>query len=50
MHKRINSIQGLLDAYFVDLQVQFRNLLPQLGVPHLLDDVVTKDTNECYER
>ena len=42
---------------FLELQVQFRHLLPQLCVPHLLpqlcvpqllEDVVSKDTNECY--
>ena len=30
-------------------QVQFRHLLPQLGVPRLLEGVVGKDANECYK-
>ena len=33
---------------FLELQVQFRSLPPQLGVPQLLEDVVGKDANECY--
>ena len=32
---------------FLKLQVQFRHLLPQLGGPQLLEDVVGKDANEC---
>ena len=33
----------------IELQFQFRHLLPQLGVPHLLEDVVGKDTNACQK-
>ena len=32
----------------VELVVQFRHLLPQLGGPQLQEDVVNKDANECY--
>ena len=32
---------------FLELQVQFRHLLPQLGVPQLLKYVVDKDPNKC---
>ena len=31
----------------VQLQFQFRNLLPQLGLPQLLEDVVEDDFNLC---
>ena len=34
---------------FLELQVEFRHLLPQLGVPQLLEYVVSKDCNESYE-
>ena len=37
----------LFGVQFVKLQVQFRHLLPQLGVSHLLEDVVGEDANEC---
>ena len=32
---------------FPELKVQFRHLLPEVGVPQLLKDVVSKDHNEC---
>ena len=36
---------------FLEVEVHFRHILPQLGVPQLLEDVVGEDTNErhkCY--
>ena len=38
---------GIIHIWCVKIQVQFRHLLPQLGVPQLLKDVEGKDTNEC---
>ena len=32
---------------FFKHKVQFRHILPQLGVPQLLEDKVGKDSNEC---
>ena len=32
---------------FLELQVQLRHHLQQLGVPQLLEDVVDKDHNKC---
>ena len=37
----------LLGVQFLDLEVWFRHLLLQLGVPQLLEDVVGKDCNKC---
>ena len=34
---------------FLELQVQFRHVLLQLGGPQLLEDVVGKDPNECHK-
>ena len=34
---------------YLELHVHFRHLLPQLGVPQLLEDVVDKDHNKCYD-
>ena len=31
------------------LELQFRHLFPQLGLPQSLGDVVGEDTNECYK-
>ena len=42
-------ISCYLHVQFLEFQVQFRNFLPQLGVPPLLEDVVGKDCNECYK-
>ena len=44
--KFVQILFCLLGAQFFELQVQFRCLLPQLGVPQLLEDVIGKDTNE----
>ena len=44
-------ICNFYNVWSVELQVQFRHLLPQLDVPQLLDDVVGEDANEgckCY--
>ena len=41
-------IHCILDVQFVELEVQFRHLLPKLGVPQLLEHVVDKNCNECY--
>ena len=37
----------LVVQLLLELQVQFRYLLSQLGVPQLLEDLVGKDANEC---
>ena len=47
VYRIVQIIHHLLGVQFVKLQVQFRHLLPQLGVPHLLEDVVGKDGNKC---
>ena len=44
-------IRNFHNVSSVELQVQFRHLLPQLGVSQLLEDVVGKNANEgcnCY--
>ena len=43
----VQIIHCLLGVQFLELQVQFRHLLPQLGVPQLLKYVVDKDPNKC---
>ena len=48
VHRIVQIIHCLLGVQlFLELQVQFRYLLPQLGVPQLLEDVVGKNANEC---
>ena len=42
-------IHSLFDVQTFEFRVQFRNFLPQFGVLQLLEDVVDKDANECYE-
>ena len=42
-------IRNLYGVWPVELQVQFRHLPRQFGVPQLLEDVVGKDPNECYK-
>ena len=42
-------IRNFHNVSSVELQVQFRHLLPQLDVSQLLEDVVGKDANECYK-
>ena len=40
VNRFVQIIHCLLGVQFLKLQVQFRHLLPQLGVPQLLEDVV----------
>ena len=39
----------LFGVQFFKHQVQFRHLLPQLGVSQLLEDMVGEDASECCE-
>ena len=59
IHKAESCLQCLWDGLqndpcllclrFVEIKFQFSHLLPQLGVHQLLEDVVSKDTDECYK-
>ena len=37
----------LLGIQFLEFQVEFKNLLPQFGLPNLLEDVIGKYPNKC---
>ena len=52
-HRIVDRIVQIIYCFvvvqFLEFKVQFRHLLPQLSVPHLLEDMVGEDPNECHK-
>ena len=49
VYRVVNPLLGFQFLELMSFMFSFWKLLPQFGVPQLLEDVVGKDANECHK-